>query len=102
MIAGDLSEDDLTRAVPYIDEPSPMSDFSEFAYGSDTVYFVQPSLSQFVPGGSGAGTFIPPAQIGLKGPLNNTLASTGRNTVKGDTGAILRYAPSACQCTLTS
>ena len=39
----------------------------EFPYGSETVYFAQPSPSQFVSGGSGAGTFDPPPKMGLTG-----------------------------------
>jgi len=69
-----------------------VSDIAELVYGNDTVYFAQPSLSQFVPGGSGAGTFSPSPSIGLKDTPNNTPASTGRNATKGNTGVVLRYA----------
>jgi len=67
------------------------SDTAEFAYGNDTIYFAQPSLSQFVPGGSGAGTFNP-ALIGLKETPNNTPVLTGRNAPKSRTGVVVRYA----------
>jgi len=99
LIAGDLSEDDLNKIevngfVPLHPDP----DIAEFAYGNDaanTIYFAQPSVSQFVPGGAGPGTidFWP---IGLKDPLNNTFAVAGRNSTRNGTGAILRYASPPC------
>jgi len=67
----------------------------EFVYGNETIYFAQPSLSQFVPGGSGAGTFNQPELINLKDTPNNTLPLTGRNAPKSNTGVVLRYAPLA-------
>ena len=75
------------------------SDTAQFVYGNDavnTIRFAQPSLSQFVPGGSGAGDSNPPAPIGLKNPPTNTSTMAGRNTPKSDTGVVLRYAPPAC------
>ena len=67
---------------------------TEFVYGNDTIYFAQPSLSQFTPGGSGPGTFDDSAaSIGRKGPPNNnTLALMAGDTPKRDTGLVLRYA----------
>jgi hypothetical protein len=106
LIAGDLSQDDVDRAnaqlgafqdfaqtwtlLPY-GRSAP--DTAEFIYGNETVYFAQPSLSQFVPGGSGAGTFNTnqSASINLRDTPNNTLALTSRNAPKSDTGAVLRY-----------
>ena len=109
LIAGDLSKEDGVQAadlpvawsaVPY---GKSMSDTTEFIYGNDTVYFAQPSLSQFVPGGSGAGVFNQPATIGLKGTQNNPLPLTGRNAPRSNTGAVLRYAPPPRQrCSSTS
>ena len=97
LIAGDLSSDDVVQATPSgVQVGGSTPDTAEFIYGNDTVYFVQPSLSQFVPGGYGAGSFNPPASVILKDPLNNTLALTGRNPLKGNTGVVLRYAPPAC------
>jgi len=71
---------------------------AEFVYSNDTVYFAQPSPSQFVPGGSGAGTFDPDPPAGVKDPPHNSMALTDRNTPKNDTGAILRYAPASDAC----
>jgi len=68
---------------------------AELVYGNDTIYFAQPSLSQFIPGGSGAGTFNPSASIGLNGTPNNTLALVDKNATKGNTGVVLRYASPA-------
>ena len=98
LIAGDLSKEDQDRAYalptkwtafPY---GGSTSDTAEFAYGNDTVYFAQPIQSQFLPGGSGVGTFNPVSSL-LDGPQNNTLGLMGRNTPKSDTGVILRYLP---------
>ena len=71
------------------------SDTAEFNHGNETAYFTQPSPSQFVPGGAGAGTFNPPAKMGLKGAPNNTPVLTGRSALKGNTSAVLRYAQPA-------
>ena len=65
------------------------------SYGNDTVHFAQPIPSQFVPGGSGAGTFDSPASIGLDNIPNDTPELTGGTPPGGGTGAILQYAPSA-------
>jgi hypothetical protein len=108
LIAGDLSMGDVRRAaaqfvaskhfaetwtlLPYGKSTSATS---EFIYGNDTVYFAQPSLSQFVPGGSGAGTFNQPELINLRDTPNNTAPLTGRNAPKSNTGVVLRYAPPA-------
>ena len=98
LITGDLSEEDISRAGDPTRSPITDPYTAEFVYGNDTVYFAQPSPSQFVSGGSGAGTFNPAPAMGVKGPLNNTLAFADRNTPKNDTGAILRCAPSdVCQ-----
>ena len=95
LIAGDLSKQDVDQVTssknPY---GGSASDTAEFVYGNDTIYFAQPSLSQFVPGGSGAGTFNP-ASIILRVPPNNTLALSGRNAPKSNTGVVLRYVPTA-------
>jgi len=69
---------------------------AEFVYDNETVYFAQPSLSQFVSGGSGPGFFNRSDPTGKKDALGNTPAPTGKNAPKRDTGAILRYAPPAC------
>ena len=107
LIAGDLTEEDIGRAGTWEFYQTADPDTPEFVYGDDavnTVYFAQPTPSQFVPGGSGAGTFDAPPPVGVRDPPNNTLASTGRNIPKDDTGAILRYASSdvclACGPTL--
>ena len=70
---------------------------AEFVYGNDTVYFAQPSPSQFVSGGSGAAIFKQGPAMGVKDPLNYALALTERNIPKNDGGGILRYAPYVCQ-----
>jgi len=109
LIAGDLSEEDVDHAAHLLDTWSAfpygrsMSDTAEFIYSNDTVYFAQPSLPQFIPGGSGVGTFDRfAASIGLNDALNNTLPVTSRNATKS-TGALLRYAPPAHQrCSPTS
>jgi len=77
-------------SLPY---GSSMSDTAEFIYGNDTIYFAQPSLSQLVPGGSGAGIFNQSGSINFKDPPSNTLPLTGRNAPRSNTGAVLRYAP---------
>jgi len=80
-----------------------MSDTAEFIHNHDTVYFAQPSLSQFVPGGSGAGTFDQPVPIGPQETLKITLALKGRKAPVTNTGAVLRYAPHNPQrCSLMS
>ena len=68
---------------------------AEFVYNNDTVYFALPTLSQFVPGGSGPGVFNrsdPTGQMDANG-FGNTPAPTGKNAPRRDTGAVLRYAP---------
>jgi len=72
-----------------------ISDATEFVYDNETVYFAQPSLSQFLPGGSGAGNFNPVSVI-LAGPKHDAPALTGRNALKSNTGTVLRYAPPPC------
>ena len=96
LITGDLSEEDVNQAEANGIFSAADPDTAQFVYGNDTVntvYFAQPSPSQFVPGGSGAGAFNPPPPMGLKDSPNNTFSLTGRNTPKNDTGAVLRYAP---------
>jgi len=95
LIAGDLSEDDVNQAEANGIFSTTDPDTTKFTYGNDTVntvYFAQPTLSQFVPGGSGAGAFNPPPPMGLKDTPNNTFVLTGRNMPKNDTGVVLRYA----------
>ena len=100
LIAGDISDEDEKRVLNLPSDWSTFpygrstSDTAEFIYGSDTVYFAQPSLSQFVPGGSGVGTFDQSAPaIGLEDAPNNTLPLTGRNAAKIKTSVLLRYTP---------
>jgi len=94
LVAGDLSQEDIARTFPArLQYGRSTSDTIEFVHGNDTVYFAQPSRSQFIPGGSGAGSFNPPASIGLKNTPNDTLELTGRITPMSDAGAFLRYAP---------
>ena len=66
-----------------------MSETAEFNYGNDTVYVAQPSPSQFIPGGSGAGTFDQPVPIGPQETIKINLALKGKNTPKSDNGAVL-------------
>lgn len=68
-------------------------DTAEFVYGNDNIYFAQPSLSQFIPGGSGAGTFNTnqSSSAGLRNTPNDTLVLTGRNPPKDGAGALVRY-----------
>jgi len=91
LIAGDLSEEDVSRARALTSYLTTDPYTAEFVYGNNTIYFAQPSPSQFVSGGSGAGTFNPAPAMGVKDPLNNTFALIDRNTPKSETGAILRY-----------
>jgi len=79
------------------------SDTAELVYGNDIVYFAQPSLSQFVPGGSGIFRKNEPTSISPKGTPNSTVGLTGRNSTKSGTGVILRYVPPVRQgCGLTT
>ena len=111
-IAGDLSQDDVDRAnkhLPtgfdpahssYIHQPPTWTlfpygrsrpDYVEFAYGNETVYFSQPSLSQFIPGGSGLGTFDNHQAASLKDSPTNTLGLlTNGNGPNKAVGAVLR------------
>ena len=94
LIAGDISEEDINKAGSLSSTWLPSggtSDTAEFVYGKDIVYFAQPTLSQFVTGGFGAGTFNLLASIGLKDTPNNTLALMGRDAPKSYTSVILRY-----------
>ena len=98
LIAGDLSKEDVDKAVDdgwFFRPGRTTSDTAELGYGDGTVYFAQPSLSQFLPGGSGAGAFNlnTPASISLKDTPNTTPTSAGRNPPKRNTGVVLRYAP---------
>jgi len=96
LITGDLSEDDVNQVEANGIFLATDPDTTEFVYGDDTVntiHFAQPSLSQFVPGGSGAGAFNPSPPMGVKSTPNDTSAPMGKNTPKNDTGAVLRYAP---------
>jgi len=94
LVAGDLSQEDLERAAPDMLQPGrSMSNTAEFGYGDDIVYFAQPSRSQFIPGGSGLGTFDPPGPLGLKDTPIDTPELTGRTPLEGRTGAVLQYAP---------
>jgi len=97
LIAGDLTQEDINRAGTWEFHQTANPDTPEFVYGNDTVntvYIAQPSPTQLVTGGSGAGTFNPPPPVGVREPPHNTLALMGRNTPKNDTGAILRYTSS--------
>ena len=83
LIAGDLSGEEVSWAGSWgsylITDPYT----AEYVYGNDTVntvYFAQPSPSQFVTGGSGAGTFNPAPVMGVKDPLNNTPADGQEHT----------------------
>jgi len=101
LIAADTSSEDEDRAAAL---PSEWSAFSygrstayavEFIHGRHTVYFAQPSLSQFLPGGYGVGVFNQSASIGLKDAPNDTLplTVTGRNAPKNSASNVLRSAP---------
>jgi len=95
LIAGDLSQDEINHMAIFQSNSYDVSglDATEFVYGDETVYFAQPSPSQFAPGGSGAGSFKP-ASFVLKGPPDSALA-TDRHTSTSDTSMVLRYAPPA-------
>ncbi|KAF9645600.1 hypothetical protein BDM02DRAFT_490337 [Thelephora ganbajun] len=106
LIAGDLSQDDVNRAtaqlgafqdfaqtwtlLPYGRSPP---DTVEFVNGNETVYLAQPSLSQFIPGGSGSGTFDAnqTASISLRDTPNNTLALLTNKNTPESMSAVLRY-----------
>ena len=101
LITGDLSQEDVQWAMP---AGSPYRrgtpEIAEFVHNNHTVYFAQPSLSQFVLGGS---PFNQPAAIGRKDPTNDTLVLMDRNTLRSDTGTVIRYAsPTRWRCSLTS
>jgi len=76
--------------LPYGTSPP---DHVEFAYGNDTVYFPQPSLSQFGPGGSGLGVFDANRTASLKDGESDTKLALlrNRNTPKDGVGVGLRY-----------
>ena len=101
LVTGDLSEEDLQWMTPAeLQYRRGTPDIAEFVYNNDTVYFAQPSVSQFVLGGS---AFNRPAPIGLKGPSNDTLVLMDRDAPKSDISAVIRYAPAArWRCSLTS
>ena len=95
-IAGDLSTEDVYRVATrgwFFLTGRTSFDTAEFVYGNDTVYFAQPTRSQFAPGGSGAGTFNQPGAIGLTSTPANTLESADGSAPRSNTGAVLRYAP---------
>jgi len=96
LIAGDLTKEDVyrmeTRGWFFLTGRTSF-DTAEFVYGNDTVYFAQPTRSQFAPGGSGPGTFNQPGSIGLKGTPDDTLESAGGGAPKTNTGVVLRYTP---------
>ena len=102
LIAGDLSKEDIIQTGTQGILSTTDLDTAEFIYGkgaANTVYLAQPSLSQFVPGGSGAGAFHEPMPLGVKDRVwsSSSLSLMNRHTLKNDTGAVLRYAPSgAC------
>ena len=58
---------------------------TQFVYNNDTVYFAQPSLTQFTPGGFGPGT------LNQSDTSKNSLVLTGRDAPKRETGAVIRY-----------
>ena len=96
LIAGDITPEDNDRAYTYGGFLAPQRtpfDTAEFVYGNDTVYFAQPPMSQFVPGGSGPGAFD--LSISLKGAQNVTPVLMGRSAPKSNTGVTLRCAPPA-------
>ena len=93
LIAGDLTEEDVSWGVPRLymlqfGWPSygkSIPATTEFVHDKDTVYFAQPTPSQFTHDGSGHGTF------NQSDTLNNTSVLTGRNASRSDTGVVLRY-----------
>ena len=97
LIAGDLSKEDIDRAgaqrVTLLRYGGITSDTAELVYNNDTVYFAQPSISQFIPGGVGAGTFNTSASIGRGNTQDNALGrASGNRTISNDNGVVLRYA----------
>jgi hypothetical protein len=62
IIVGDLSKEDVDQAgaqsMIFLQYGGITSDTTTMVYNNDTVYFAQPSLSQFIPGGVGAGTTL--------------------------------------------
>ena len=80
--------------LPYGTSPP---DYVEFAYGNETVYFPQPSLSQFIPGGSGLGIFDANQTASLKDSPNHAVALlTSGNAPNNSMGAVLRYLYITC------
>ena len=57
------------------------------------VYFTKPSLSQFIPGGSGLGVFDANRTALLKGGSNDTKLALSRNgnAPNDGMGAVVRY-----------
>jgi len=97
LIAGDLSKEDIDRAdaqgTSLLQFGGITSDTAELVYNNETVYFAQPSLSQFIPGGVGAGTFNTSASIGLENTQDNALGrASGNRTISSNNGVVLRYA----------
>ena len=85
LIAGDISIEDVIYTifpseVPTDHSYSEVPDTAEFVYGNDTVYFAQPSQSQFAPGGSGAATYQPHPPVDLADAQRSTPVPIGNNT----------------------
>jgi len=101
LIAADISSGDENQAVALSPDWSALPDGRstsgtvEFSYDNETVYFAQPSSSQFLPGGYGLGVFSRYALISLKDDPNNSLLLTGRSAPKNNAGMVLRYVPLA-------
>jgi len=104
LVAGDLTDGDVERAKDklmayqfgWLSYGRSTPDPTEFVHDNDTVYFAQPSLSQFIPGGSGPGALNHSGPTDLGYAPGDTPVSTGKNVTKRDTGAVLRYT----QCSL--
>jgi len=100
LVTGDLSEEELQWMTPakFLYRGG-TPDIAELVYNNDTVYFAQPSPSQFVLGGS---AFNRPAPTGPKVPPNDTLVLMDRDAPKSDISAVIRYAPPVrWRCSLT-
>ncbi|KAK0191490.1 hypothetical protein F5146DRAFT_1048998 [Armillaria mellea] len=104
-VKGDLSESDISNAValaPAFNDFSltwTLSPFSahgslpaavSYPWNNDTVYFSEASLSQFLPGGSGFGTFTENTTTPTRS-TNTASVATDSSTGAIQPGSLLRY-----------
>ncbi|KAK0237139.1 hypothetical protein EDD85DRAFT_771192 [Armillaria nabsnona] len=105
-VKGDLSESDITNMAaltpafrdftltwtlsPFAAHRSLPSAIS-YPWNNDIVYFSEASLSQFLPDGSGFGTFIENTTTPTRGTDSTSLATDSLSTNVVESGSFLRY-----------